>query len=34
MKRMAFTLSVSDRERFLCLDSATVSGRLLRAPAL
>jgi uncharacterized protein YaeQ len=33
-RRMAFSLSVSDRELFLSLDSGTVSGRVLRAPAL
>ena len=33
-RRMAFTLSVSDRELFLSLDSETVSGKVTRAAAL
>ena len=33
-RRMAFTLSVSDRELFLSFDADTVSGKVTRAPAL
>jgi uncharacterized protein YaeQ len=33
-RRMVFTLSVSDRELFLSLDSGTVSGKVVRAAAL
>jgi len=33
-RRTAFTLSVSDRELFVSLDSGTVSGKVTRAPAL
>jgi uncharacterized protein YaeQ len=33
-RRLAFALSVSDRELFLSLDSGPVSGRVVRAAAL